>query len=147
MSTLTILFLLVAVICSVISFQMGVNSRIGALTRSPSSTSLKGMGDMFKKAFANEPMAPPVNAGLSREPTPVTVQFVGGKTVQALPGQRLSLIAKSAGAKIAYNCREGDCGTCAVKINGKKVNTCQTSLPVQPTTKPYVVEILGKGRK
>jgi len=97
---------------------------------------------MFKKAFENEAMAPPTNAGLSREPTPVTVEFIGGKTVQALPGQRLALVAKSAGAKIRYNCREGDCDTCAIKVNGKKVNTCQASLPTTPTTKPYRIEIL-----
>jgi len=29
----------------------------------------------------------------------------------------------------AYNCQQGDCGTCMVKINGRKAKACQASVP------------------
>jgi ferredoxin len=105
-----------------------------------------GLGDMFKKAFENENMAPPAPAGLNRVPDTVKVRFVGGNIVDAYPGQRISIVANKARCKIKYDCREGDCGTCTVKINGKKVKACQASLPASSSLHHYVIEYVGKGR-
>jgi hypothetical protein len=58
-------------------------------------------GDMFKKAFANENLPPPKNPGLSRELEPVLIEFLPSKkTIKALPGQKLSVVAQAAGVDI-----------------------------------------------
>lgn len=57
-----------------------------------------GLGDMFKKAFENENLPPPKNPGLSKELTPVVIEFLPSKkTVKALPGQKISVVAQSSG--------------------------------------------------
>ena len=54
---------------------------------------------------------------------------INGKPVKAVVGQGLKQVASSARVKIAYNCNQGDCGTCMVKVNGRKVKACQTNIP------------------
>jgi aerobic-type carbon monoxide dehydrogenase small subunit (CoxS/CutS family) len=43
-------------------------------------------------------------------------------------GQKLTVVAGRARVKIPVNCQKGDCGTCMVTMNGRKVKACQTSL-------------------
>ena len=42
-----------------------------------------GLGDMLKKALANEDLPPPTNPGLSKEPDYVTVEFLPSKKVDS----------------------------------------------------------------
>ncbi|KAJ1625349.1 hypothetical protein T492DRAFT_1040513 [Pavlovales sp. CCMP2436] len=81
---------------------------------------------IFGNAFKNE------NLGKAPGPAPkptVTIEFSNGKTVSAIPGQKLSDVARAAGAKVRYDCKNGDCGTCTVKLNGRAVRTCVAKVP------------------
>ena len=55
--------------------------------------------------------------------------LINGKPVKAVVGQKVSVVAASARAKISYNCKQGDCGTCMININGRKVKACQQIIP------------------
>lgn len=65
------------------------------------------------------PQGPKFNEGVT----------INGKPVKAVVGQKVSVVAAAARVKIAYNCNKGDCGTCMVNINGKKVKACQMTIP------------------
>lgn len=107
------------------------------------STLRMGLGDILKKALANDPnLPPPVNPGLSREKETYEIEFLPAKKiVKALPGQRLSLVAKAAGVDIKYKCSKGDCGTCAVNFNGVPTKACQTSLPIVSAQKKFKITV------
>jgi Uncharacterized anaerobic dehydrogenase len=54
---------------------------------------------------------------------------LNGKKVKAVVGQKVSVVAAQNRVKINYNCRNGDCGTCMIKMNGRNVKACQMSIP------------------
>ena len=43
------------------------------------------------------------------------------KPVKAIVGQKVAAVAGAARVRISYNCKQGDCGTCMIKMNGRKV--------------------------
>mmetsp|Transcript_28626 Transcript_28626/g.37505 ORF Transcript_28626/g.37505 Transcript_28626/m.37505 type:complete len:140 (+) Transcript_28626:67-486(+) len=90
-----------------------------------------GLFDAIKKGFENDStLSPQQNAGLSKVPDPVKVTFEPSKkSINAFPNQSLKNVARDAKVKISYNCEKGDCGTCEVMVNGKKVKACQTVIP------------------
>ncbi|GAB5369041.1 hypothetical protein AAMO2058_001371200 [Amorphochlora amoebiformis] len=51
------------------------------------------------------------------------------KATMAKAGQPLSEVATQADVFIRYGCKKGECGTCAVNVDGKWVQACQTSIP------------------
>ena len=59
---------------------------------------------------------------------------IDGKAVKAIVGQPVKTVASAARVKIPYNCQKGDCGTCVVVMNGKKVKACQMSIPAGKCT-------------
>lgn len=70
------------------------------------------------------------DAGLKGGPKFNENVTVNGKQVSgAVAGQKLTAVANKARVKIPVNCQAGDCGTCMVKLNGKKVKACQIGLP------------------
>ena len=70
------------------------------------------------------------NEGLSGGPNYNDNVTVNGKAVQgAVVGQKITVVAGRARVKIPVNCQKGDCGTCMVSMNGRKVKACQTPLP------------------
>jgi ferredoxin len=88
---------------------------------------LYGWMDAFKN---DETLGKPQNAGLKNGPNyneQVTVN--GIKVTNAVVGQKLTTVASRVRVKIPVNCQKGDCGTCMVNLNGRKVKACQTSLP------------------
>jgi len=90
---------------------------------STTSTHLNGMfqglGDAFK---SDEKLGKPQNAGLKNGPQYNDNVTVNGKPVQgAVVGQKLTVVAAKNRVKIPVNCQQGDCGTCMVKFNGRKV--------------------------
>jgi ferredoxin len=92
-------------------------------------TSLDGLFDGFAGAFSNEEMGAKKNEGLANGPDYNENVTVNGKKVQgAVVGQKLTVVAGRARVKIPVNCQKGDCGTCVVNMNGKKVKACQTQL-------------------
>jgi ferredoxin len=139
----------------VVAVLLSIASSIGAFRIAPSFTrrataSLQmGLGDMFKKALANDPSLPPAkNPGLNREPEAVEVEFQpSGKKVKAYLGQSISMIAQTAGAGVKYNCKKGDCGTCTVVFNGKSVRACQSFLPSTSTSKKFLITVPDKIKK
>jgi len=63
-------------------------------------------------------------------PPTVSITFMpAGKQVTAVAGQSLKDVAQAARIPIKYNCKKGECGTCEVVLNGKKVRTCVGIVP------------------
>jgi ferredoxin len=88
----------------------------------PSSTVLSLFGGL-KDAFKNDDsLSARQNAGLKNGPNFNEQVTVNGKAVQgAVVGQKLTVVAGRARVKIPVNCQNGECGTCMVKLNGRKV--------------------------
>jgi len=88
-------------------------------------------GDAFKNAFANDDdLGAQKNAGLSGGPNfNESVTMNGKKVPGVVTGQKLTAVGGKARVKIPVNCNQGDCGTCFVKMNGRKVKACQTQVP------------------
>mmetsp|Transcript_24701 Transcript_24701/g.36810 ORF Transcript_24701/g.36810 Transcript_24701/m.36810 type:complete len:138 (-) Transcript_24701:213-626(-) len=98
-------------------------------SHSTSSTSLNFFGGL-KDAFSNDDsLGKAENAGLKGGPKQNEQVTINGKPVKAIVGQRVSVVAASARVKISYNCKNGDCNTCAIKMNNRKVNACQMVIP------------------
>lgn len=90
-----------------------------APTRS-SLTRLDGwLGDAFKN---DESLGKAENPGLKGGPKFNENVTVNGQSVKgAVAGQKLTVVASKVRVKIPVNCQKGDCGTCTVKLNGRKV--------------------------
>jgi ferredoxin len=99
---------------------------------STSTTALSGWGDAFKN---DDSLGKPQNAGLKNGPNYNDKVTVNGMAVSgAVVGQKLTVVAQRARVKIPVNCQKGDCGTCMVNFNGRKVKACQTVLPAGKAT-------------
>jgi ferredoxin len=94
------------------------------------STKLHLFGNL-KGAFANDDSyGKRKDEGLSSGPDYNDKVTVNGKNVpQAVVGQKLTVVAGRVRVKIPVNCQAGDCGTCMVTMNGKKVKACQMTVP------------------
>jgi len=105
-----------------------------------------GLGDMLKKALANDPaLPPPQNPGLSSTKDTVEVEFLpSNKKVKAYLGQNVAMIAKAAKVDIKYNCNKGECGTCTVNFNGVNVRACVSSLPSTSSLKKFTIGVPSK---
>mmetsp|Transcript_38011 Transcript_38011/g.92508 ORF Transcript_38011/g.92508 Transcript_38011/m.92508 type:complete len:146 (+) Transcript_38011:129-566(+) len=95
-----------------------------------STTQLNIFGDALKGAFSNDDtLGKRKNEGLANGPNYNENVTVNGKAVKgAVVGQKLTVVAGRARVKIPVNCQKGDCGTCMVKMNGRKVKACQATL-------------------
>jgi ferredoxin len=108
------------------------NSALGfsTLQSTPRQDTSLNLFDGLKGAFSNEEMGAKKNEGLANGPNYNENVTVNGKKVQgAVVGQKLTVVAGRARVKIPVNCQKGDCGTCVVNMNGKKVKACQMTLP------------------
>ncbi len=99
-------------------------------TTHTTSTSLNIFGGL-KGAFSNDDsLGAAKNAGLSNGPKYNENVTVNGKAVpKAVVDQKISQVCASARVKVPYNCQNGDCGTCMVKINGRKSKACVSKVP------------------
>ena len=95
-----------------------------------STTSLNIFGGL-KGAFANDDsLGAAKNEGLSNGPKYNENVTVNGKSVpKVVVDQKISQVCASARVKVPYNCQNGDCGTCMVKINGRKSKACVSKVP------------------
>lgn len=48
-------------------------------------------------------------------------------------------VAAQAGQYIKYQCRKGECGTCAVRVDGQWIRTCSVAVPFVPAGQSYEV--------
>jgi ferredoxin len=123
-----VLSLLVASIDTTAAFGVVVPS--SSTRPAPSATRLnffKGLGDAFK---SDDSLGKAPDAGLKGGPKFNENVTVNGKSVPgAVAGQKLTAVANKVRVKIPVNCQAGDCGTCMVKLNGRKVKACQVGLP------------------
>ena len=94
------------------------------------STSVNIFGGL-KGAFANDDsLGKAQNAGLSNGPRYNEQVTVNGKAVpNVVVDQKISQVCASARVKVPYNCQNGECGTCTVKINGRKAKACVSKVP------------------
>jgi aerobic-type carbon monoxide dehydrogenase small subunit (CoxS/CutS family) len=55
---------------------------------------------------------------------------VNGRAIpKVVINQKLSQVCNSARVKVPYNCQNGECGTCTVLMNGKKIRACVSKVP------------------
>jgi len=127
-TTSCFLLVLIAAIATPLSSAFVIQPRQQQQQQQQQSTQLHGFLD---KAFANDSsLGKPKDAGLSKGPNFNEAVTVNGKAVKgAVVGQKLTVVAGKARVKIPVNCQKGDCGTCMVNLNGRKVKACQTPLP------------------
>jgi len=59
------------------------------------------------------------------------------RTTMAIVGQPLGDVAAQAGQFIKYQCRKGECGTCAVRVDGQWIRTCSVKVPHVPKGETY----------
>ncbi|CAM9217832.1 unnamed protein product, partial [Hapterophycus canaliculatus] len=60
----------------------------------------------------------------------VVVEFTKtGKTVNAVVGTPLSQLCAKSGVKVKYNCKQGQCATCSINIDGRNIKACQGKVP------------------
>jgi len=69
----------------------------------------------------------------------------GNSTIDtvAIVGQPLSEVAAQCGQYIKYQCRKGECGTCAVQVDGQWTRTCVTKIPHVPKGETFAVTVRG----
>lgn len=111
----------------------GVRSFVPVHPSSPTtstSTSLNIFGGL-KDAFSNDDsLGKAKNAGLSGGPKYNENVTVNGKAVpNVVVDQKISQVCNAARVKVPYNCQNGECGTCTVKMNGKKIRACVSKVP------------------
>lgn len=80
---------------------------------------------------------------ITQGPPIVTITFLpANKKVQAVAGQNLKDVALAAKIPIKYNCKKGECGTCEVDLNGKKVRTCVGIVPRGARKNEVTIKVL-----
>ena len=87
--------------------------------------------NIFANAFKNDDsLGKAKNEGLSNGPKYNDQVTVNGKPVKnAVVDQKISQVCATARVKVPYNCQNGECGTCEVKINGRKARACVSKVP------------------
>lgn len=95
-----------------------------------SSTSLNIFGGL-KNAFANDDsLGKAKDAGLTSGPRYNDKVSVNGKAVpNVVVNQKISQVCNAARVKVPYNCQNGECGTCTVTMNGRKIRACVSVVP------------------
>lgn len=142
-SSLTLLYSYVALVALLVCTQGFIIGR--PLCRERSVKVGMGFMDAMNKALANDANLPPAENPGGKVAEPVVVEFLPSKKmIKAFPGQKLSMIASTAGEKIKYSCKKGECATCEVLFNGKVVKACQATLPTVGSAKKYTITINQK---
>jgi len=80
----------------------------------------------------------------------IPVEFTQGNdtvSTMAFVGQPLSEVAAQAGQFIKYKCRKGECGTCAVRVDGEWIRTCTVKVPHVADGETYSVHVRGSMKK
>mmetsp|Transcript_25840 Transcript_25840/g.43952 ORF Transcript_25840/g.43952 Transcript_25840/m.43952 type:complete len:137 (-) Transcript_25840:1081-1491(-) len=120
-------------VCVVVACMVSVTAGFAVVpqskVRQSTTTELNifgNLGDAFKN---DDTLGARENAGLKGGPKYNEAVTINGKPVKAVVGQKVKVVANSARVRIPYNCEKGDCGTCMIKMNGRKVKACQMSIP------------------
>ena len=121
-----------ATVAAALLLSTAANAFVPATTRTTqtTSTSLNIFGGLAG-AFANDDsLGKAQNAGLKNGPKFNENVTVNGKAVpKVVVDQKISQVCASARVKVPYNCQNGECGTCMVKINGRKSKACVSKVP------------------
>ena len=106
------------------------SSRTTTMTTTTTTTSLHIFGGL-KGAFSNDDsLGKAKDAGLSSGPRYNDQVSVNGKMIpKVVIDQKVSLVCNAARVKVPYNCQNGECGTCTVRMNGKPVRACVAKVP------------------
>mmetsp|Transcript_23956 Transcript_23956/g.56725 ORF Transcript_23956/g.56725 Transcript_23956/m.56725 type:complete len:142 (+) Transcript_23956:167-592(+) len=112
------------------AFMLPPAQNANGVVKSTSSTSLNIFGGL-KGAFANDDsLGERENAGLKNGPKTNDQVTVNGKSVPGVVvDQRVSVVCSKARAKVSYNCQNGECGTCTIRINGRPARACVSKVP------------------
>ncbi|KAL7432564.1 hypothetical protein ACHAXM_005958 [Skeletonema potamos] len=122
-----------ATIAAALLLSTSVDAFVPAATQkchATTTTSLNIFGGL-KGAFANDDsLGAAKNEGLTNGPRYNENVTVNGKPVpKVVVDQKISQVCASARVKVPYNCQNGECGTCMVKINGRKAKACVSKVP------------------
>ena len=99
-------------------------------TTTTTATALHIFGGL-KGAFSNDDsLGKAKDAGLSSGPRYNDQVTVNGKAIpKVVVDQKVSLVCNAARVKVPYNCQNGECGTCTVRMNGRPVRACVAKVP------------------
>mmetsp|Transcript_42917 Transcript_42917/g.63669 ORF Transcript_42917/g.63669 Transcript_42917/m.63669 type:complete len:138 (-) Transcript_42917:92-505(-) len=120
-----VLALLVASIAAFGVVRPRTSAVVGAQRTNTALDLFGKLGDAFKN---DDSLGKAENAGLSGGPKYNEAVTINGKPAKAVVGQSVKVVANAARVKISYDCQQGDCGTCMIKMNGRKVKACQMSI-------------------
>ena len=99
-------------------------------TQTTSTTFLNIFGGLADAFGNDDSLGKAKNAGLSNGPKFNDQVTVNGKAVpKVVVDQKISQVCSAARVKVPYNCQNGECGTCTVKINGRKARACVSKVP------------------
>ena len=119
--------------CFLVSCSTSVHAFVAPINHKLSSSKISTthINNWLKDAFSNdESLGAAKNAGLSNGPKYNDQVSVNGKSIpNVVVDQKISQVCNAARVKVPYNCQNGECGTCTVKINGKKVRACVSKVP------------------
>ncbi|KAL7525807.1 LOW QUALITY PROTEIN: hypothetical protein ACHAXR_001169 [Thalassiosira sp. AJA248-18] len=87
-----------------------------------STTSINIFGGLADAFSNDDSLGKAKNAGLSNGP-----KF--NDQVTAKLYRKSYQVCASARVKVPYNCQNGECGTCTVNLNGRKVKACVSKVP------------------
>jgi ferredoxin len=107
------------------------SSSIRGIDLTTSTTTTLHIFGGLKDAFSNDDsLGKAKDAGLSSGPKYNDNVSVNGVPIsKVVVDQKISLVCNAARVKVPYNCQNGECGTCTVKMNGKKVRACVAKVP------------------
>mmetsp|Transcript_22177 Transcript_22177/g.47704 ORF Transcript_22177/g.47704 Transcript_22177/m.47704 type:complete len:147 (-) Transcript_22177:319-759(-) len=112
------------------------SNNVPRTSSSPQTSTSIGIFGGLKDAFGNDDsLGAAKNAGLSNGPRYNEQVTVNGKPVKnVVVDQKISQVCATARVKVPYNCQNGECGTCTVKLNGRKARACVSKVPAGKCT-------------
>lgn len=113
--------------CIVVAFVQLSSSSPPLLSTTTSLNIFGGFGDAFKN---DDSLGKAKDAGLSTGPKYNEQVTVNGRAIpKVVIDQKISQVCNAARVKVPYNCQNGECGTCTVLMNGKKIRACVSKVP------------------
>ncbi|CAM9804757.1 unnamed protein product, partial [Laminaria digitata] len=112
--------------CLFVSDMRSLVAVLAVMLMAQQSEAFVGGGIMASRVTA----AGPRRSNNSLKMADVVVEFTQSKkTVNAVVGTPLSQLCAKNKIKVKYSCKQGDCATCSINIDGRNVKACQGKVP------------------
>jgi len=93
-------------------------------------------------ARRQEKLASRKQAAVPKGEVEVTFPQKGNKVVKAKQGEPIGAVCKRAGVRVKFDCKNGRCGTCQVRLNGRSaLKVCQGGTVPGGATKKLTITL------